>query len=182
MISTRNLLEPIFMRTFYVGVLAPFLFACLGSSNALAQFNEQSQWLVHGMAPIWPALPAQYELVLEVRGQGHAVSYGLMCAALWTWPIICAVAFLRAHTKRRKEILPVSPKEIGQFIVAFPFAFLLMVLGQTTTAGPFGFYADEHGFFYFRQWFVFSVTALVLGILLYVVGRMILDLTWRRTH
>jgi len=33
MISTRNLLEPIFMKTVYVGVIAPFLFAYLGARN-----------------------------------------------------------------------------------------------------------------------------------------------------
>jgi hypothetical protein len=180
-ISTRDLLEPIFMRTFYVGVITPLLFAYLGSSNLLTPFNEESRWLVSRLASIWPALPAQYELVLEIRGPGHAASYGLMCAALWAWPVICTVAFLWEHAKRRKEILPISPKEIGQLIVAFPFAFLLMFLGQTTITGPFGFHADQWDFFYLRQWFVFSVTALVLGILLYVVGRIILDRVRGRT-
>jgi hypothetical protein len=151
------------------------LFAYIGSSNVLAPYIKQSQWLVSSMAVIWPSLLAQYELVLEVRGPGHAASYGSMCAALWAWPVICAVAFLREHARRSKEILPISPKEIGQFIVAFP------ILGQTTIKGLFGFYADQRGFFYFRQWFVFGGTALVLGILLYVLGRIILERTWRRT-
>lgn len=168
------------MRTVYWGALAPLLFACIGSSNTLASFSDLSQWLTNSMAPFWPALPAQYKLVLEVRGPGHAASYGFMCAALWAWPIICAIGFLTAHAKRRKEILPVSPEEIGKFIVMFPFAVLPLVLGRTTTGGPFGFYADQWGFFYFQQWFVFSLTAFVLGTLLYVVGRIILQRIWLR--
>ena len=180
-ISTRDLIEPIFMRTFYVGVFAPLLFAYLGSSNVLAPFGEQSRWLVSRLSPIWPALSAQYELVLEVRGPGHASSYGLMCAALWTWPVICSIAFFRGHVKCRKEILPISPKEIGQFIVAFPFVFLLLALDQTRITSPlFGFHADQYDLFYLRQWFLFSLTALVLAVVLYVVGRIILKRTWRR--
>jgi len=180
-ISTRNLIEPIFMRTFYASLIVPLLFAYVGSSNILAPFHEQSQWLVSRMAQIWPSLPAQYELVREVRGIGHAASYGFMCAALWAWPIICAVAFLLAQAKRGKEILPISSKEIGQFILAFPFAFLLMVLDQTDVPNAlFRFYPDRLNFFYLRQWFVFSLTALVLAIVLCVAGRMVLDRTRRQ--
>jgi hypothetical protein len=179
-ISTMDLLAPIFMRTFYRGALAPLLFACIGSSSILAPFRDLSQRLINSMAPFWPSVPAQYKLVLEVRGPGHAASYGFMCAALWAWPIICAIGFLTTHAKRRKEILPILPKEIGQFIVMFPFALLPLALGRTTTDGPFGFYADRWGFFYFQQWFVFSLTAFVLGTLLYVLGRIILQRTWLR--
>jgi hypothetical protein len=172
------LIEPIFMRTFYVGVIAPLLFAYLGSSNVLAPFNEQSRWLVSRLAPIWPALSAQYELVLQVRGAGQASSYGFMCAVLWAWPIICSIGFLREHIRRGKNVLPISSKEIGQFIVALPFAFLLLGLDQTRITNPlFGFHADQHGLFYLRQWFLFSLTALVLAIVLYVVGRTVLDRT-----
>ena len=181
-ISTRQLIEPIFMRTLYFGVIVPLLFAYVGSSSVLASFSEQSQWLVSRLAPIWPVLPAQYELVREVRGPGHAASYGFMCAALWAWPVICAAAFLWEHAKRRKEILPISPKEIGQFIVVLPFAVLVLVFDLTRITSPFfGFHADPWDIFYLRQWAVFGLTALVLGILLYVAGRIILDQTWRRT-
>jgi hypothetical protein len=180
-ISTRDLIDPIFMRTVYAGVIPALLFAYLGSSNVLAPFNEQSQWLVSGMAPIWPALPAQYELVREVRGTGHAASYGFMCAALWAWPIICAVAFLCAHAKRGKEILPFSRKEIGQFIFVAPLAFLIMVFDQTEALSPLlRFFPDRLNFFYLRQWFFFSLPALVLAIVLYVVGRIVLGRTRRR--
>ena len=181
-ISTRDLIEPIFMKTVYVGVIAPFLFAYLGSSNVFAPFNEQSQWLVSRLARIWPVLPAQYELVLEIRGPGHAASYGFMCAALWAWPVICAVAYLSKHAKRRKEVLPISPKEIGQFIVVFPFAVLVLVFDLTRIASPlFGFHAGQPALFYLRQWFVFGLPALVSGILLYMLGRIILERIWRRT-
>jgi hypothetical protein len=176
MISTRDLLEPIFMRTFYVGVIAPFLFAYLGSSNVLAPFVEQAQWLVSGLALIWPTLPTQYERVLEVRGVGHAASYGFLCAALWVWPAICAVAFLREHARRRQQVLPISPKEAGQFIVVFPFAILFLLFDQTKIANSLtGFQPDRWGFFYLRQWFVFGLIALVLAVLIYVVGRNILS-------
>jgi len=163
-ISTRNLIEPIFMKTIYIEVIAPFLFAYLGSSNVLVSFDGWSQRLVSVLAWIWPVLPAQYELVREVGGPGHAVSYGFMCAALWARPVICAVAYLREHVKCQKEILPISPKEIGQF------------------ASPlFGFQASHPTLLYLRQWFVFGLTALVLGIVLYVLGRIILERTWRQT-
>jgi hypothetical protein len=181
-ISTRNLIEPIFMKTFYIGVIAPLAFAYLGSSNVLAPFYGQSQWLVSVLARIWPVLPAQYELVWEVRGPGHAASYGFMCAALWAWPVFCAVVYLWEHAKRRKEILPISPKEIGQFMVAFPFAVLVLVFDSTGIASPvFGFHADKPVLFYLRQWFLFALVALVLGILLYALGRTILDRIWRQT-
>jgi hypothetical protein len=177
-ISTRDLIEPIFMRTVYVGVIAPLLFAYLGSLGALAPYNEQSQWLVSKLAPIWPVLPPQYELVLKVRGAGHAASFGFLCVALWAWPLICAVDFLWEHVKRRRVILPISPKEIGQFIVVFPFAVLVLVFDRTKVGGVFGFNADQW-FFYLWQWVLFGSTALILAIVLYVVGRFILDRTQR---
>src|SRR4051794_40391983 len=94
-ISTRDLIEPMFMRTVYFGVMVPLLFGYFGSSNVLVTLNGQAQWLVSRLAPIWPVLPAQYEQVLEVRGPGHAASYGFMSAALWAWPVIIAAACLR---------------------------------------------------------------------------------------
>jgi hypothetical protein len=180
-ISTRDLLEPLFMRTVNVGVFAPLLFAYLGSSNVLVPYIEQSQWLVSRMAPIWPALQAQYELVLNDLGAGHAASYGFLCAVLWTWPVICAATFLWAHEKRRKEILPISTKEIGQFFVVLPFAFAFLVFDQTKVVNLlFGFHADHWGFFYLRQGLVFSLTALVLAILIYAVGRFMINSIGRR--
>jgi hypothetical protein len=182
MISTRDLLEPIFMRTVYAGVIAPLLFAYFGSSNVLAPYIEQSQWLVSRMAPIWPVLPAQYELVLETRGPGHAASYGFMCAALWAWPVICAAAFLWAHGKRRKEILPISPKEIGQFIVVFPFAVLVLVFDRVKIAeGLYGFHADQW-YFYLLQWLMFGLVAIVLAIFIYAIGGIILDRVQSRVN
>lgn len=181
-ISTRDLLEPIFMRTFYVGSIAPFLFAFLGSLNVLAPYVEQARWLVASMAPIWPALPPQYQLVLETRGPGHAASYAFMCAALWTWPVIVAAVALREHARRRKQILPISRKEIGQFVVVLLFAFYFLV-ADTTTSGNhplIRFRADQWGFFYLRSWFLFSITALLLAILVYAIGRVVLDRTLRR--
>src|SRR5579862_9469213 len=56
-ISTRGLIEPIFLKTFYMGVTVPFIFAYLGSSNALASFDAQARWLVGAMGWIWPVLP-----------------------------------------------------------------------------------------------------------------------------
>jgi hypothetical protein len=180
-ILTRDLLEPLFMRTVNVGVFAPLLFAYLGSSNVLVPYIEQSQWLVNRMTPIWPSLQPQYELVLRDLGVGHAASYGFLCAVLWTWPAICAVTFLRAHAKRRKEILPVSIMEIGQFLVLLPFAVLVLVFDQTKVTNLlFGFHADLWGFFYLRQGLVFGFTALVLAILIYAVGRIMINSIGRR--
>jgi hypothetical protein len=179
-ISTIELLATVFMRTVYWGALAALLFACIGSWGTLAPFSDLSHRLINRMAPFWPVLPAQYKLVLEVRGPGHAASYGFMCAALWAWPIICAIGFVAVHAKRRKEILPISPSEIGRFIVIFPFAILPLVLDRTTSGGASGFYADRWGFFYFQQCFVFGLTAFVGGTLLYVLGRAILQRTWLR--
>jgi hypothetical protein len=170
------------MRTLYIGVIVPFLFALLGFSNVLAPYVEQAQLLVARMAPLWPALRPQYQLVLEVRGPGHAASYGFLCAALWTWPVICAVIFLREHFRRKEEILPISRKETGQFCLVLPFNFLLFFLDATSinTNPLVGFRADQWGFFYVRSWFLFSMTALVLAILVYVIGRVILDRNMRR--
>jgi hypothetical protein len=99
-----------------------------------------------------------------------------MCAALWAWPIICAVAFLWEHAKRGKEILPISPKEIGQFIVAFPFGVLVLVLDRTKVTGMFGFNTGQWSL-YLSQWFLFATTAVIVAIVLYVTGRIILDRT-----
>jgi len=109
------------MKTLYVGVLVPLLFAYLGSSNVLAPHVEQSRWLVSRMATIWPALPPQYELVLKIRGPRHAASFGFMCAALWMWPVIILVMLVWKHLWRTAKILPVLPADIGKFIVVIPF-------------------------------------------------------------
>jgi hypothetical protein len=173
-ISTRELIDPIFMKTLYAGVIISLLFAYLGSTSALASCLAQSEWLVTKLAVIWPALPPQYELVLKVRGSGHAASFGFLCAILWTWPVICSVVFLWKHAERRSEVQPVSYKEIGQFLLVFPFAFILLWVDQTDVVNPlFAFHADKYGIFYLRQWFVFSLPALVLAIIAYAVGRMI---------
>lgn len=180
-VSTRNLIEPIFLKTIYIGAIAPFLFAYLGSSNVLVSLDGQSQWLVNVMAWIWPVLPLQYELVRNVCGVGQSVSFAFMCAALWAWPVICGVAYLRGHIRCQKKILPVSLKEIGQFIVVFPFAVLVLVFDTTRVASPvFGFKVNQPTVLYLRQWFLFALTALVLGILLYVLGRIVLERIWRR--
>jgi hypothetical protein len=174
-ISTRDLLEPIFMRTFYLGVMVPFLFSYLGSSNALVSLNEQARWLVGRLTLVWPILSAQFELVQKVRGLGHATSFGFMCGLLWVWPVTFAAASLHEHKKRSKNIAAVSVKEWLQFAVAFPFGIVFLVFDTTKITSPlFGFHADQHNVFYFRQWFVFSGTAIVLGVLLYAFGRAIL--------
>jgi hypothetical protein len=171
-VSTRDIIEPFFMRTIYVGGLVPLLFRQLGTSGALAPYLEQSRWLVGKLGAIWPALPLQCDVVLNVLGAGHAASFGFMCVALWSWPVICAVGFLRKHLQQRHGVLPISPKEVGQFLVALPVSFLALVLDTTKNPNPlYGFHADEWGFFYLKQWLVFSVLALILGILLYVIGR-----------
>jgi hypothetical protein len=175
-ISTRDLIEPVFMKTIYIGVIVPCLFAYLGSSDILDSLDVQSQWLVSALAWIWPVLPAQYELVREVRGAGQSVSYAFMCGALWAWPIVCAGLYLREHMKCQRRILPISPKETGQFIVVFPFAVLVLVFDTTRIASPlFGFQTNHTTLVYLRQWFLFALTALVLGILLYVLGRIVLE-------
>jgi hypothetical protein len=180
-LALRDLIGPTCMMTLYVGVMVPLLFAYLGSSNLLAPYIEQSHWLVSKMAPIWPALPPQYELVLKVRGPGDAASFGFMCAALWMWPVIILVALVGKHVRRRAEILPVSPAEIGSFIVMTPAGFLLLVLDTTTTTSPLArFRVDQWDFFYLRQWFLFSATAVVVATLVYMVGRIILDRIWLR--
>ena len=180
-IAMRDLLGPILMRSVYVGVFVPLLFAYLGSSNVLAPFVGQARSLVSRLAPIWPVLPAQYQRVLEIDGPGHAASYGFMCAALWVWPVICAVASLREHVRRRSEMLPISGQEIGGVIVIFPFAVLALVFDMTKDASPlFGFHVDRWGFFYLRQWLFFSLIAFVLTALIYLVGRIVLERIWRR--
>jgi hypothetical protein len=114
-IPTGRFLGPIFTRTFYVALVMPLLFALLGASGVLAPLAEQASWLIARMAPIWPSLPPQYELVLRIRGPGHAASFGFMCAALWVWAFAAAGAFLRAHARRRESVLPISRKEKGVF-------------------------------------------------------------------
>jgi hypothetical protein len=180
-VSTRQLIEPIFMKTFFISFIAALLFACLGSSNILAPFDVQAQRLVRVLAWIWPVLPIQYELVRQVQGVGQSASYAFMCAALWAWPLICAIAYFRGHIRCQKKILPISAKEIGQFIVVFPFAVLVLVFDTTRVASPlFGFQVNHPTVLYLRQWFLFALTAVVLGILLYVLGRIILERIWRQ--
>ena len=124
------------------------------------------------MATVWPALPPEYALVLRERGAGHAASFGFFCAILWLWPVVLAVSFLRAYVRRRGEIMPVSPKEIGQFAIWLPIAVLIQVFDTTkATNSPYAFYADSFGFFYLRQWLAFSLMAAALGVLVFVVGR-----------
>ena len=118
-ISTIDFMTPPFTRTLYVGAIVPFLFAFIGWWNVLAPYSEQAQWVVARMAPIWPALTPQFRVVLETLGPGQAASYGFFCAALWMWPVICAVAVLREHARQRQEILPISRKETGLFIIVF---------------------------------------------------------------
>jgi len=152
-----------FMRTFYLGMLVPFLFSYLGSSNILVPFNGQAQWVVSALSPIWPVLSAEFELVRGVRGLGQATSFGSMSGILWVWPIIFAAASLREYAKRPKGISSVSTKEVLQFFVAFPFGVFFLIFDTTRITSPvFGFHADKHGLFYFRQWFLFSATAVVL--------------------
>ena len=178
--STRDLIEPIFMRTVFISLIAALLFVYLGSSNALAPFDAQAQRLVSLLAWIWPALPVQYELVRQVQGVGQSASYAFMCVALWAWPIGCAVAFLRGYAKSRKKVLSISPKEIGQFFVALPFGVVFLVYDITEVDSPlFGFPVNYPIFLYLRQWFVFGTTAIVLGSLLYAFGRILLERIWR---
>jgi hypothetical protein len=172
-LALKDLLEPTCLKTLYVGGLVPLLFACLGSSNALAPYIEQSQWLVGRMAPVWPALPPQYELVSRTLGAGQAASFGFMCAALWIWPVIILVDMARKHARLRSAILPVAPAEIGAFIVLIPAGFFFLLLDTTTTTSPARFYVDRLGFFYFRQWFLFLGTAVVLATFVYLLGRII---------
>jgi hypothetical protein len=181
-LALKDLLGPTCLKTLYVGVLVPLLFAYLGSSNALTRYIEQAQWLVSKMSPVWPALPPQYELVLKIRGPGHAASFGFMCAVLWMWPIIILVALVRQHLRLKSEIPPVLPADIGKFIVVVPAGVFFLVLDTTTTNSPFArFYVDQWGFFYLRQWFFFFGTAFISAILVYLIGRIILDRTWRQS-
>lgn len=180
-ISTGNFVGAIFTKIFYVGVIAPFLFAYLGKSNVLTSFDVQSRWLVSKVAWVWPVLPVQYELVRQVQGVGQSVSYALMCTVLWAWPVICAIAYLRAHMKCQREILPILPKEIGAIVIVIPIAVLVLVFDVTRIDNPlFGFPVQYGTLLYVRQWFVFAPTAFVLGFLLYVLGRSALW-TWKRS-
>ena len=175
-VSTRGLIEPLIMRSFYVGVIGPLLFAYLGSTNALAPYLAQSDWLVTKLAVIWPALPPQYELVLKVRGPGHAASFGFMCAALWTWPAILSAMMLRKHAARGSEVLPFSTKEILQFMLLVPFVFFSLVIDDTKSRTPLNaFYPDNWDFFYLRQWLLFTIVALFSAILFYATGRRFLN-------
>lgn len=181
-ISTRELIEPIFMRTVLISLISTLLFVYLGSSNALAPFDLQAKRLVSLLAWIWPILPIQYELVRQVQGVGQSTSYAFMCAALWAWPIGCAVAFLRGHANSQKKVLSISPKEIGQFLVALPFGLIFLVYDVTEVdSALFGFPVHYPILLYLRQWFVFGATAVVLGSLLYVLGRMLLERIWCRS-
>src|SRR5579864_5920838 len=175
-IPAGALIGSIFTKTVYVGAITPFLFAYLGSSSALVSFDAQSQWLVSRLAWIWPVLPIQYELVREVRGVGQSVSYGLMSAALWTWPVICAVAYLRGYVRRQGAVLPLSPQEILGTAVMFPIAVLELIFDPTRVSSPlFGFPVNNTILLYLRQWFLFAAIAFVLGNLFYVLGRIILE-------
>jgi hypothetical protein len=181
-ISTGDLIGKIFTKTFFVGVIAPLLFAYLGSASVLVSLDAQSQWLVSKLAWVWPVLPTEYEVVRQVQGAGQSVSFGFMCAGLWAWPVICSVAYLRAHVKRKERIRPISPKEIGALIMVFPVAVLVLVFDVTRVASPlFGFLVHHATLLYLRQWFVFAPTAFVLGFLLYSLGRVILEQTWERS-
>jgi hypothetical protein len=181
-ISTRELIEPIFMKTVLISLIATLLFAYLGSSNILAPFDAQAQRLVSLLSWIWPTLPIQYKLVRQVQGVGQSASNAFMCAALWAWPIGCAVAFLRGHAKSQKKVLSISPKETGQFFVALPIGFIFLVYDVTEVDSPlFGFPVNYPILIYLRQWFVFGATAIVLGSLLYVIGRILLERIWRRS-
>jgi hypothetical protein len=175
-VSTRALIEPLMMKGFFVGVIGSLLFAYLGSTNTFAPYLAQSDWLVTKLAVIWPVLPPEYELVLKVRGPGHASSFGLMCAACWTWPVILAAMMLRKHAARRSDVLPVSTKEILQFMLLVPFVLIALVVDDTKSSTPLNaFYPDNWGFFYLRQWFVFSLVAVFSAILLYAIGRRFLN-------
>jgi len=182
-VSTRQLIEPIFTKTIYVAFVVSVLFVLLGASGILARFAEQTRWLIAGLAPVWPALPPQYEIVFRIRGPGHAVSFAFMSVALWMWPVVAAAAFLRAHAKRRESVLPISRKEKGQFLILLPIA-VFFLLADTTPSDTFPlarFRADQWGFFYFRSVFLFTVTAAVLAILIYVIGRIVLERHWNRS-
>jgi hypothetical protein len=181
-ISTRELIEPIFTKAFFISLIAALVFAYLGSSNTLAPFDAQAQWLVGALAWIWPVLPIQYELVRQVQGVGQSASYAFMSAAFWAWPLICAGACLRKHMKFQNEILPISRKEKVQFFIVFPWGFFFLVYDLTRVDSPlFGFPVNIPILLYLRQWFVFNGTAIVLGILLYVLGCILLERIWCRS-
>ena len=181
-ISTRELIEPILTKAAFISLIAALLFAYLGSSNTLAPFDDQAQRLVGVLAWIWPVLPIQYELVRQVQGIGQSASYAFMCAAFWAWPLICAGASLGKHMKFQKEILPISRKEKVQFFIVFPWGIFFLVYDVTRVDSPlFGFPVNSRILLYLRQWFVFNVTAIVLGILLYVLGRILLERISRRS-
>jgi hypothetical protein len=174
-IPTGELIGPIFTKTFFISLIAALLFTYLGSSNILAPFDVQAQRLVSVLAWIWPTLPRQYELVRQVQGVGQSASYGFMSGALWAWPVICAVAYVREHVKCQKVVLPLSPKEICGIAVMFPFAVLELIFDPTRVASPlFGFPIKNTVLLYLRQWFLFASIAFVLGSLFYVLGRTIL--------
>jgi hypothetical protein len=182
MISTRELIEPIFTKAAFIWLIAAPLFAYLGSSNVLAPFDAQAQRLVSVLAWIWPTLPRQYELVRHVQGVGQSSSYAFMCAALWAWPLICAGACLRQHIKCQNEILPISRKEKMQFFIIFPWGIFFLVYDLTGVDSPlFGFPINYPILLYLRQWFVFGVTAIALGMPLYVLGCILLERIWRRS-
>lgn len=178
-ISTRDLIEPLIWKCLFAGVICSLLFAYLGSTNTFAPYLAQSDWLVTKLGVIWPALPPQYELVLKVRGPGHAASFGLMCAALWTWPAILAAMMLKKHAGRRSEVLPISTKEILQFMVLVPFVFISLAVDDTRSRTPLNaFYPDSWDFFYLRQFLLFTLVALFFAILIYAIGRLFLN--WLR--
>jgi hypothetical protein len=181
-ISTRELIEPIFTKALFISLAAALLFAYLGSSNTLAPFDAQAQRLVGVLAWIWPVLPIQYELVRQVQGIGQSASYASMSAAFWAWPLICAGVCLRQQMNRQKEILPVSRKEKLQFLIVFPCGIFFLVYDVTRVdSARFGFPVNSPILLYLRQWFVFNLTAIVLGILLYMLGRILLERIWRRS-
>lgn len=159
-----------------LGLVLPTAFVLLGSSGMLASHIEQSRWLVEKLGMIWPALIRQQEFVFQTLGAGHAASFGLFSAVLWILPILTSIVMFIEYRKRRSEISPVSPSEMGKLIIVAAAAFLVLTLSRVgDTSSVTSFRASSSGFFYIVHYGVFAVVAVLLSALLFLLARFVTE-------
>ena len=161
-----------FSRTAYFGCLTPVVFSLLGSGDVFSAHGAQSRSLVRALAWIWLALPAEFEIVLDRRGPGHAASFAIMCAVLLIWPVIFGVDSVRQYAKQQVIVLSVVPHEALIFGIFAICAIGLHLLDLTKVESPiYGFRAHNFGLFYFMQTLRFSLVAITVGSVIFLIGK-----------